>query len=269
MAFQSGEEPIGNGDATVTVAFVPAFDSTPPIIIAVVQNQTDNPQLRLNAQVTSKDENGFTVDLDGTTDSANYELAWIAGDADLVFQAVTKLGTRISDLPQPTRELRAADRVVVVQDGITRQVPFLDFQSAFMLKTSTAPSAASDAGVASTVAFDANAMYLHTGSRWLRIPYGGHPTDWTIPAQNSTKPAQGGRVALADEATEVTVVYDAEFPSDGGLPQVFFALRNIVDVAPTAFYGNVTASSLTGFTVTFSEEIDSSNWVFDWFATQY
>lgn len=269
MAYLTGEEPIGNGDTTVSVSFAPPFVSTPDVVIAVVQNEVDNPQLKLNAQVTSKDLNGFTVDLDGTTDSANYELTWIAGDPDLVFQAVSKLGTKVTDLPTATRPPRANDRSVMVQDGVTRQVPFSHYQSAFMLKGSEAPTAASDSGVASRMFFDTSNLYIHVGTKWLRIPYGGHPTDWTIPAALSTKPAQGGTEALANAATDVSVVYDYAFPSDGAAPQVFFTLRNTTDVSPTAFYGNVTASSLTGFTVTFNSAIDSTNWVFDWYAIQY
>jgi hypothetical protein len=269
MAYQSGEEPIGDGDTAVSVTFTPAFVGEPAIVIAVVQNKTDDPQLNLQAQITAKDNTGFTVALSGTTDSANYELSWIAGDADIVFQAVTKLGTRITDLPAPIREPRAADRVVMVQDGVTRQIPFADYQASFMLKGSEAPTAATDGGTASEMFFDSENVYLHVGSRWLRIPYAGHPTDWSIPAVMSTKPAQGGRVTLADEDTDVTVTYTYDFPSDSAAPLVFFSLKNTADVSPSAFYGNVTASSLAGFTVTFNEAIDSGNWIFDWFAIQY
>lgn len=269
MAFQSGEEPIEISSTTASVEFSPGFMTTPAVIIAVVQNQVDSPQLQLNAQVTDKDANGFTVSLDAPTDSANYELVWIAGDASLVFESVTKLGTRITDLPSSPRELRANDRLVVVQDGVTRQVPFSEFQSAFVSRNPAIPTASTSNGAVGQLAFGPGNLFAHTGTKWLRLAPAGHPTDWTIPASDSTKPAQGGRATLANNDEEKSISYDEPFPSDGGIPQVFFTLRNITDPAPTAIYGNVTASSLTGFTVTFSGEIDSNNWVLDWFAVQY
>jgi len=269
MAYQSGEEPIGSGTTTVTVTFAPAFSATPDIVLAIVQNPVDNPALSIQATLTAKSSTDFTVDLDATTDSANYELAWIAGDASLVFQAVTKLGTRVTDLPLGARELRAQDRIVVVQDGVTRQVPFLDFQESFMMKRGTPPTASSDAGVASEMSFDANNAYLYTGSAWLRIPFGGNKTDWTIAASNSTKPAQGGAVALSDLDTDTSVVFDDAFPSSGGSPVVTVSLANTVDVSPSDISAVITAVSLTGFTVEYSTAIDTDNWQLYWQAVQY
>jgi len=269
MAFQSGEEAIGSGVTTVNVTYPVAFGAAPDFVIAVVQNLTDDPQLSLKAQVTSSSSTDFEVELSATTDSANYELAWIAGDTALVFSAITKLGTRITDLPAPSRELKPQDRIAVVQNGATNSVPFRDFESAFALKQESPPSASTDAGRISSVAYDADNAYLHVGDRWLRIARTGHPTDWNIPGVNSTKPAQGGTVALADTDTDVSVVYPVAFPSDGAAPVITFTLSNTVDVSPTAIYGFVTASSLSGFTVKFSTAIDADNWKLNWHAVQY
>lgn len=269
MAYQSGEEAIGNGAITVPITFAPPFGVEPDVVLVAIQNEVDDPALSIRAQVSAKGTDGFTAELDGTTDSANYVLAWIAGDADLVFQAVTKLGTRITDLPSSQREPRTQDRVIMVQDGVTRQIPFGCFQSSFIGWTATPPVASSDEGIAGQVAFDADHAYLHTGSRWLRIPYGGDAADWTIPGYNSTKPAQGGIVSLNDTDTDTSVVYDDIFPSSGGAPVVNFTLANVTDVSPTNIYGIITATSITGFTVDYSTAIDTDNWKLYWQATQY
>lgn len=269
MAFLSGEEPIGLGETEVDITFTPAFGAAPDIVLAVVQNTVDNPQLSIKAQVTAKDENGMTVNLDGTTDSANYVLAWIAGDAELVFQAVTKLGTRITDLPGPTRELRASDRLIVVMDGVTRQVPFNTFESTFVKKVSTPPTTATETGNLGDFAFDTNNAYVHTGARWLRIPYGGHATDWTIAATNSTKVTQAGTHAFADEDTEAVVVFDESFPSGGSAPIINYSIINKVDGSPTVISGVISAVSLTGFTLDVSPDIDSDNYILNWVATQH
>lgn len=267
MAFQYGEAAIGNNATTVSVTFSPAFTTTPAVVIAVVQNEVDNPQLQLSAQVTAKSNTGFTVKLDAPTNSTYYELVWIAGNASLVFEAVTKLGTRITDLPSSPRELRSNDRLVIVQDGVTRQVPFSEFQSTFVTKNASIPTASTSNGAVGELAFGTDGMYAHTGSKWLRLAPAGHPTDWSIPGSDSTKPAQGGSVALSSGATTQSVTYAESFPADGGIPQVMFTLRN-TSSSPVATYGYITASSLNGFTVKFSRTIES-NWVLDWFAIQH
>jgi hypothetical protein len=269
MAFQTGLESIGLGVTTVNATFPVTFSSSPDFVIAVVRNTVDNPQLRITTQTSYVDSSGFTAELDGTTDSANYTLNWIAGDIDLLLGAFSTLGIRITDLAHPDRELQGNDKVAMVQDGTSRQVPFSDFQSAFPLKAAASPTAASDSGVVSQISVDTDHAYFHQGGRWNRIPYAGHPTDWTIPATNSTKPAQGGTETLTDTATDVTIVYPHTFPAGGSLPQIHFSLQNILDVSPTAIYGFITASSLTGFTVDFSTAIDSTNWKMHWHAIQF
>ena len=268
MAFQSDTDAIGNGVDELVVTFAPPFGGTPDFVIAIVQNLVDSPALAIQAQASAVSSTGFTADFNATTDSANYELSWIAGDTALVFAAITKLGTRITDLPTPSRELKPQDSIAVVQNDSTNEVLFMDFESAFMLKNATPPTASTDAGRVSQIAYDSTGAYLYTGTSWIRLGSVGHPTDWSIDAVLSTKPAQGGTVALSNTDVDVDVVYDNAFPSDGSAPVVTFSLET-TDVSPTAIYGFITATSLTGFTVTFSTAIDTVNWQFSWHAIQY
>lgn len=268
MAYQSGEEAISDGVSTVSVVFAPAFGAEPDIVIAVVQNTVDNPQLSIQAQVTAKSATGFTVDLDSATDSANYELSWLAGAASLVFEAVTKLGMRVGDLPRPARPPRGNDLLVMVQDGATVAVPFAHLES-FFARSAAPPSAPTDPGTAGQLAVDDTGFFAHNGTAWLRMGPLGHATDWTISTAMSAVPMQGGSHAFADLDTDAVVTFDESFPSDGAAPLVLFSIRNTVDPTPTAITGVVTAVSLTGFTVEVSPAIDSDNHILDWVAFQY
>jgi hypothetical protein len=77
---KSGSESISNASASVSVVFGTAFsDATYGISIAM-ENVTDDDPLAFGMIVTAKATTGFTVELSGVTDSANYDLNWQCRD---------------------------------------------------------------------------------------------------------------------------------------------------------------------------------------------
>jgi hypothetical protein len=79
-AEKSGSESISDASASVSVTFGTAFsDATYGISIAM-ENVTDADPLAFGMIVTAKSTTGFTVELSGVTDSANYDLNWQCRD---------------------------------------------------------------------------------------------------------------------------------------------------------------------------------------------
>ena len=77
---KSGSESISDASASVSVTFGTAFaDATYGIAIAM-ENVTDADPLAFAMIVTAKSTTGFTVELSGVTDSANYDLNWQCRD---------------------------------------------------------------------------------------------------------------------------------------------------------------------------------------------
>lgn len=79
---KQGIESISNASSTVAVTFTEAFSDTTYSIEATIVNTTDGTPSQYSYIVTSKATTGFTLTLSGATDSANYDLEWIATKAN-------------------------------------------------------------------------------------------------------------------------------------------------------------------------------------------
>lgn len=75
---QAGVLALTSGERDYTVNFPSAFSGTPDVIIPTVFNIVDNEVLMLNAVISAKSAASFSVHLDGTPDSGNYNLSWLA-----------------------------------------------------------------------------------------------------------------------------------------------------------------------------------------------
>lgn len=80
---KQGIESISNAASTVVVTFGEAFDDTTYSIEATIVNTTDGTPSQYSYLVTSKATTGFTLTLSGATDSANYDLEWLATKANV------------------------------------------------------------------------------------------------------------------------------------------------------------------------------------------
>lgn len=76
----AGREPLGNGVQTHNVVFlVPKADIFYEVICSFY-NFLDSDPIFLQYRISAQTINGFTVVFNAPTDSANYELGWVAVD---------------------------------------------------------------------------------------------------------------------------------------------------------------------------------------------
>ena len=75
----SGVSSLTNGQTTQVIAVSPSFVGVPQVITVVVQNTSaDATKFAIAATVVAKSVNGFTVQLTGAPNTANYTLGWVA-----------------------------------------------------------------------------------------------------------------------------------------------------------------------------------------------
>lgn len=74
---ERGSTPLVQGSPVLTVAFtVPKASEAYSFIELAIENLVDPNALSLSAEVVFRTVSGFTVDIDGLPDSANYTLRW-------------------------------------------------------------------------------------------------------------------------------------------------------------------------------------------------
>lgn len=250
MAFQSGLTPISNGATSVTVTFAEPFDAPPQLVIPLVQNVDGLTQITV-ANVTAVSETAFTVALSAATDSADYELAWAAGDLAAVFEVITQ-GIRITDLGDAPSLPRDTDRIPLLfwnSPIRTTLLSWLTLRSHFP-NLRTIPGNPHTAGQAGDMAMPSSLspyLFLHNGLRWGRIPV-DQDTAWT--GETVLTPFREGVVNLANAATVHVVTFSEPFSNSVADADILVQaqLFNVVDNPVTILFGMITARSISGFT---------------------
>jgi hypothetical protein len=263
MAFQQGASNIANAASATSVVYPAAFLSTPDVVIAVVQNTVDGGPLSISAEVTASSNTGFTVQLSAATDSANYDLVWVAGDAQIIFEILSQLGFRVSELGLQTSLPLDDDYFPMVHTSplpATKRIKWSVIKTAFTQFVSSAPSASSDSGTVGQWAVDADFIYTHDGTAWGRTPRA--TTGWGF-THVPTWSAQGQQ-ALTQDVDDVSVVFDEAF---GAAPEVIFSFQNTAGGNLQILQGLITAVSTTGFTVSLNTTPDTTAYKMNWRAS--
>ena len=78
LVARASSEAIGNGIQTVNVIFSSDIGTTNYALNVSINNQIDADPIYLTAVITNKTTGGFDVELSAPTDSANYELEYMA-----------------------------------------------------------------------------------------------------------------------------------------------------------------------------------------------
>jgi len=74
---QTGIQDIADATNTIVVTLPVEYSDTSYSISSIIQNTADSTPSQFAVTVVSKSTTGFTLELSGNTDSANYKLAWI------------------------------------------------------------------------------------------------------------------------------------------------------------------------------------------------
>jgi len=77
-ALKWGRSSIADASSSLAVSFTTAFTSACDQVNVTVENVTDGSPLHFTVQITARATTGFTVTLSGNTDTANYDVSWIA-----------------------------------------------------------------------------------------------------------------------------------------------------------------------------------------------
>jgi len=75
---KGGSADIGSGSTSVAVTFSTAFSTACTRVVCTIENTTDGSPLAIVVTITARTTTGFTATLSGATDSANYDLHWVA-----------------------------------------------------------------------------------------------------------------------------------------------------------------------------------------------
>ena len=262
--FQQGLENIGNAAATVTVTYPAAFTTTPEVVIAVIQNTVDGAPSAITAEVTTTTTTGFVVKLSASTNSVNYQLAWVAGSANLMFDVIAQMGFRTSQLAEQTSAPLDNDYFPMVITSPLLQTVLIKWSTVYGLfgRRVSAPAAPGSSGDVGQWAADANWFYTYYDGVWGRSPRQTDAWDWNYPAGNVW--GQEGRITMTSGQNTVSVVFDQEF---GGTPLVTFSIENTATGDKLLLQGILTTVDYTGFTVTLNTAPDSSSYVLNWRAT--
>lgn len=174
MAYLQDTVALQAGAPGAEILFAVPFNAAPGIVIPVVRNiSDDNPKVQVTATLDTVTPSGFTVVFDTAIPNDHYELCWIAGSAEMLFNVVTSLTGR-AHTGLPARNLAPASGDLLL---ITRMAPvpttealrFSVLQDLFVSRV--APPAGSHApGALGQWAVSAGGMlYVHTGISWGRL----------------------------------------------------------------------------------------------------
>ena len=103
----SGIYSITSGVLTGTVPFALTLGSAPNLVLAVVQNTSnDETKFQIGVWVSGITSNGFSFNLDSAPNNGNYSIVYLAGDPGL-FSAVGTVGIPESALPAIQSKINA------------------------------------------------------------------------------------------------------------------------------------------------------------------
>lgn len=262
MAFQSGLTAIPNGVSTLTVTFVEPFSTTPEVVIPVVQN-TDGMTQIMVASVKAVSTTAFSVELSALTDSADYSLAWFAGDPATIFEVMSQ-GLRITDLPDISSTPDDTDRIPLLRWSSPIRTNLISWQAIrqHFPNIKSIPGSAHAAGAAGDIALPTALsafVFFHNGVRWGRIPVDQDPS-WS--SQSVLTSFREGLVSLTSAATVHSVAFNPELantvPDVDVLVQV--QILNVTDNPVSVLHGIVTARSYQGFTFVTNAPVPSANY---------
>ena len=167
--FLQGSQALVSGEDNAVVLFPRAFAAIPQAIFAWVENLHDDPVLEIDAQVADKTEDGFSVALSVAPDSSYYTLQWFAGDASVLYQALSP-GRATSEHPLFLGDLADNDFVLITLLSPTLRTVRVRMSSlkALFPNLVTAPASTSSPGIAGQIAIDAAYLYSHDGTLWGR-----------------------------------------------------------------------------------------------------
>lgn len=259
--YQQGTTSIANGATSVVVTFPQDFASAPAVVVPVVRNiSNDGTKLPIVANPTSWNAVGFTVTLSQATNSANYELVWIAGDSQAVLAVFSALsGRSLSSFPS-TASLRSDFLLPLLMTTPTSALKHLTpeaFWGAVVQRMGTQPGTPGDAlpdhnALGAYLDETGGYLYLSGATKWLRVALDGS-ANWT--GQPFFVPFREATVVLEPDgsATEFDVTFDTAF-SAGENPSVAFSLGIPADVTSPAIMHAMQkgSSTLTGFTLLFN-----------------
>jgi len=116
-----------------------------------------------------------------------------------------------------------------------------------------------------------------TKRKWIRLDWNDpdalRAQDIPYDANNSIKDKidaiptssfQSGKINLVANTNNITVTFPNPYPDTNYV--VTCNLSNLVDPSPSIYSHIITSKTTTGFTVLFSGDIDSSNYVLEWMA---
>jgi len=260
--YQSGSQAIPNAATTVTVTYPSAFAVVPDTLVPVVKNvSADAPKYIVSASVIAEDRFGFTVSLDVEINTGNYELAWLAGTAADIVDALSALSGRKLTSYGPLSSLLNATFKLPLLD--LRGVPKLvladqaTFWSAIVQRAPVPTGPLSGLPDTFAIAADNEWIYITGASQWLRVP-ADSSASWT--AQPFYVPFREAEVLLdSPVADQVTYHFTFATPfSTGAAPKIMISLVDVNGAAVVAYTYQVTARDLTGFDLTFSAPLQNS-----------
>jgi len=137
-----GIEDIAEGQETLDVVFASPLDGIPEVILAVVENTSEDPlKIRISATVTLKSATGFSVGFDRPPNTGNYKLVWHVSDQATIQAMIAShteaRGRRVTELV-PTLDVSSADRFLVVRQHPvprTRSITFAQLRLLLALDT--------------------------------------------------------------------------------------------------------------------------------------
>jgi len=260
--YQSGSQAISNGATTVTVSYPAPFTTTPDTVVPVIRNvSADDPKYIVSASVIAEDRFGFTVSLDVEINTGNYELAWLAGTASDIVDALSALAGRkltsygalntLIDVPfkMPVLDLRSTPKLAMLDQDT--------FWSAVVQRVAVPSGPLSGLPGTFAIAADDNWLYITGANQWLRLPQDSSPS-WT--AQPFYVPFREAEVLL-DSPVANQVTYHIAFATpfgSGELPKIMITLADVNGAAVVAYTYQVTDRDLTGFDLTFSAPLQNS-----------
>lgn len=267
MAYQEGAYNLTTGILDYTIPFPTPFTLAPGVVLPVVRNiSADATKLLINATVVATTNADFTVRLSGAPNTNNYQLAWVAGDISTIFQAVSVLGIRMSQLSLQGNQPADADYfpfVSTVSLPVSKRITFGVLRGMFVNYVATPPASPAAPGDIGDYSVDTEAIYFHTGVQWgkLSLQLGS----WDVPSAPVVQ--QEAQVTLSSGNAAPTITFPVPFTSVPKISSLVFG--NTVPGQNLMLSGFVTSVTLTNFSLALAGPPDNSTYYVNYTARQY
>lgn len=256
MNLQNGATPLPQGVNTIAVTFPVPFEVTPAVVVPVVRNvSSDVTKYLIEAGVTDVTRFGFTAYLDVATNTANYELAWLAGAAFDVLDAVVAFtGRKITSYGVLTTLFGTGFKIPVIATSPQPAMKLLDadtFWSAVVQRSPEVPVSAVAGGRGPlSLAFDDKWGYIGGNNGWGRWPI-DFSTAWG--SQPFYVPFREAEVTITPVSGQLAYRIDYATPfGTGTVPVVKTELSDLSADPKQILSKLLTVRDLDGFEITFS-----------------